>query len=161
MNNPTPGGVPESEARPRSLAWLLLLGLLILRIPWLAGARWIFDLTGSDWVQPVFEVGTFVLIAAFIWFERARLAAYHIDRLALVIIIVGKPIEWLMYRLHIPFTWPERSSLYLLNLPVAIALAIALVAARPRMPHVRWRGWLWAVLGVLAGGALGEASEST
>jgi hypothetical protein len=137
------------------LAWMLLLGLLCLRILLLAGARVVWEPAVPEWVLPTYEVGTYALVAVFIWFERERLAAYHIDRLALAILVVGKPIELLMCRLHIPFTWPEQSKLYLLNLPVAIGLTIVLVGTGLRVPKVRARDWLWAVVGIVAGGMFG------
>lgn len=65
---------------------LLLGGLLFLRFPFLTGIAW-FDKEGKllDWVYSVFFLGTYLLTAILIWWERDRLTEFHIDILSGII----------------------------------------------------------------------------
>ena len=144
----------ESGANPAlRVTWALVAGLIILRVPLLAGVR-IFA-PNAGWVSPIFEIGTYFLAALLIWWERNQLADFHVDRLVLIIFILGKPLELLLVQLQIPFAFPPRSAAYLLYLPIALGLGIALLAARPNLPaiNVRLAGWL--LVGALAGIVLG------
>ena len=72
------------------VGWVLLAGLLFLRLPFLAG---IILFTRPGWLEPAFQIGTYLLTACLIWWERDRLTDFHIDILALGIIILFKPIQ--------------------------------------------------------------------
>ena len=72
------------------VGWVLLAGLLFLRLPFLAG---IILFTRPGWLEPAFQIGTYLLTACLIWWERNRLSDFHIDILALGIIILFKPIQ--------------------------------------------------------------------
>jgi hypothetical protein len=82
------------------------------------------------------------------------LTDFHIDKLVLIIFIVGKPLELLLYQLQIPFTMPPRTVAYLLYLPIAIGLVVALLLARPNLPKLNAKLWGWMIVGVLGGTAL-------
>jgi membrane protease YdiL (CAAX protease family) len=53
---------------------------------------------GSDptWVNSVYEVGTYLLTACFIWWERKNWPDFHVYTFAVVIIVIAKPIETLI-----------------------------------------------------------------
>ena len=140
------------------IAWLLVTGLFLLRIPFLAGMRYFTWTATSDWVMPIFEVGTYSLTALLIWSERDRLSENHIDRLALIILILGKPIELLLSRSRIPLRRPLGSSAYLLYVPIAAGLLVGLARARPRLVRSGAGRWRWVAIGVLAGIAVGAFS---
>jgi membrane protease YdiL (CAAX protease family) len=136
------------------VAWLLVAGLFLLRIPLYTSIP-IFAPDAAAWADPLFEIGTYLLTAFLIWWERKRLADFHIDKLVLIIFIVGKPLELLLYQMQVPFTYPSRSAVYLLYLPIAIGLGIALLLARPILPKLRARLLGWTIIGILGGIALG------
>jgi membrane protease YdiL (CAAX protease family) len=147
----------ESGKNPAlGVTWVLVAGLFILRVPLLAGIR-IFT-PSAGWANPVFEIGTYFLGALLIWRERNHLADFHVDRLVLFIFILGKPLELLLVQLQIPFATPSRSAAYMLYLPIALGLGIAMLAARPNLPamNIRLAGWL--LVGILAGLVLGVYS---
>jgi membrane protease YdiL (CAAX protease family) len=150
---------PTHDSRSRNrLVWLLIAGMLILRIPFLAGMRYFTWTSTASWVMPIFEVGTYVLTAILIWLERDRLADHHVDLLALIILIVGKPLELLLSGFSIMGWRSLRSSAYLLYLPVAAAPLVGLVIARPAPARCGARKWLWLGVGVVAGIAAGAFS---
>lgn len=140
------------------VAWVLVAGLFLLRVPFLGGMRTLTWTATSYWVMPVFEVGTYLLTAVLVWSERDRLPDNHVDRLALIILILGKPVELWLSRSQNPFRRPLGSSAYLLYLPAAIGLFVGLALARPRLAKSGARGWLWVALGVLAGVVVGAFS---
>ena len=132
------------------VGWALLIGLLLLRIPLLGFVTWLAE---YDWIDPVFEIGTYFLTACLIWWERERLADFHIDTLAVSIIILFKPIQTLLltlseYATH-PLAFPQWGGILIWM--IAAALFIAMRFSRPRMAKVsrssaEWFGW-----GLLAG----------
>ena len=146
---------PMARAGPHiRITWLLVAGLFVLRIPVMTGVP-IFAPIAGVWADPLYEIGTYFLTALLIWWERKRLADFHIDRLALAIFIFGKPLELLLHYLQIPFAYPPRTDAYLLYVPIAIGLGIALWLARPGLPKVTVRQAKWALIGLLGGIALG------
>ena len=147
----------RGEGRDR-VAWVLLAGLFLLRIPFLGGLRYFFWTDTSDWVMPVFDVGTYLLTAVLIWCERERLPDNHVDLLALIIVILGKPVELLLYKSHSPFGRPLGSSAYLLYVPIAAGLFAGLALGRPRLARSGSKRWLWVALGVVTGVAVGAFS---
>jgi hypothetical protein len=65
------------------VTWLLVAGLFILRIPIFTFVVMI-DPNTYAWVDPLYFVGTYFLTALLIWWERERLADFHVDKLVLV-----------------------------------------------------------------------------
>ena len=139
-------------------AWVFVAGLFLLRVPFLGGIRTLTWTSTAYWVMPIFEVGTYVLTAALIWCERDRLAEDHVDRLALIILILGKPVELLLSRSQCQFRRPLGSWAYLLYLPVAAGLLVGLALTRPRLARAGPGKWLWVAIGVAAGIAFGAYS---
>lgn len=151
-----PDTAHDGRASRNKVTWWLVAGLLALRIALLGGVRYFtYPDYPSSWLQPVFEVGTYLLTALLVWHERDRLSDHHIDTAALVILILGKPLQLLMRALSIPAAWPESSRPYLLWLPISIGLLVALVLARPRLKSMRARDWLWLLAASVIGIAFG------
>src|SRR6187455_2763474 len=106
-------------------AWLLLGGLLFLRMILLAGGAALG--IAPHWLDPVYQVATYLLTALLIWVERDRLADFHIDKLVVGLIVVCKPLETILLALHgggLPLAFPHLAGL--LVWVIAIALAIAM-----------------------------------
>ena len=103
----------------------------------------------------MYEIGTYLVTAILIWWERERLAEFHIDSLVLGIVILGKPLELLLYWMHIPFTYPPKSAVYFLYLPIALGLSVALLSRRFSLPKHSVRLARWLIVGFLGGIALG------
>lgn len=135
------------------VTWLLVGGLFILRIPLYGGVP-LVAVEYPDWLDPVWEIGTYLLTALLIWWERDRLADFHIDKVVLLIFIAGKPLELLLYQQQIPYSTFPNSVAYFLYLPIAIGLAVALLRTRPTLPKLNVRLWGWMVIGFLGGIAL-------
>ncbi len=60
------------------MSWTLLAGLLLLRLPLSVGATYFVQIT---WLDPLYEICTYVLTLTLIWWERVRLTYFHIDAL--------------------------------------------------------------------------------
>ncbi len=144
----------EINRSPDRIALLLLLGLLGLRLPLLAGVR-LFVSPPPDWLSPVFELGTYLLTVSLVWWERARLADFHIDTLAIAIIIIAKPIETLILTTFgsgpgtFPLAFPGIPALVIWF--AAIGLFLALLRQRPRLPGIQKKALGWFVVGMLVG----------
>jgi membrane protease YdiL (CAAX protease family) len=116
--------------------------------------------------MPVFEVGTYLLTAILIWMERDRLSDYHVDRLALFVLVFGKPAELLWS--HFPGSIGRylvgeqilrrqllQEQAYLLYLPISIGLLIGLSVARAKVGKSGSKKWLWVGIGVATGLVIG------
>lgn len=140
---------PENQKTHKIVAWCLLGGLLFLRIPFLMGLR-IF--ARSEWIETIFQIGTYLLTACLIYFERKRLADFHIDKLGLIIIILIKPIQTIILSI-----WKYDSQLTFPNYPslliwlIAIFLAIALWRDRKALPKFTYASLGWLGMGVAVG----------
>ncbi len=132
------------------VAWCLLGGLLFLRLPFLTGiAMFAFPI----WLMPVYEIGTYLLIALLIFWERNHLADFHIDKLSLIIIILFKPLSTIVGYL----TGSTRNPLVFPHWPsfsfwlIAIGLIIALRCSRTSLPGITKTSLAWLGLGLVVG----------
>ena len=157
--NSTKDAIPTFHKMARDrVKWFLVAGLFVLRIPFLGGMRYFTWTRTSSWVMPIFEVGTYLLTAILIWMERERLSEYHVDKLALFIIVFGKPAELLWSRFPGPIGRYLVGEGYLLYLPISIGLLVGLSLARPKMGEVGSKKWRWVGVGVLTGVIIGVLS---
>ena len=141
---------PSIGKRHLIIAWILLAGLLFLRLPLLGGIAFF---STPNWLNPVYEIGTYLLTACLIWWERERLAEFHIDKLALGIIIVFKPVQTLILTLwrmgDDPLAFP--------NLPglafwiIALGLMLALWRSHTPLPKLSRTSFRWLGIGILVG----------
>jgi hypothetical protein len=137
-------------SRHKTVAWILLVGLLFLRLPFAGGIHYF---TQSEWVNIAYEIGTYLLTAILIWWERKRLKDFHIDLLALVIIVLFKPIQtlilaWLRFSDQ-AFAFPNPLSFAFWG--IAIGLAIALWFSRADLPKFQKASLGWLAIGIIAG----------
>jgi len=96
-----------------------------------------------------------VLTAFLIWWERDDLAAIHVDRLAVALIVFFKPAQTVMlsyWGIDTSLTFPHPASLFIWL--VALLLAVSLELAAPSHAPVGWRTATWVTSGLLAGLAL-------
>jgi membrane protease YdiL (CAAX protease family) len=133
----------------QAVPFLLLGGLLFLRFILRTGGAFFGP---SGWINPAFEIGTYLLTALLIWWERKRLADFHVDLLALLLIIFFKPLGTVIL-----FFWRLDSPLALPNWPafliwaIAIGLLVSLLVNRPLVTPVSWSSLKWIGIGLLAG----------
>jgi membrane protease YdiL (CAAX protease family) len=137
------------------VAMLLLASLLALRFPLLL-------LTALPYAHPVipawanrtFDFGTYALTALLIWWERRRLAEFHIDRLALVFIVLIKPLFTISQTFFSGISGTDW--LALPSLPalacwvIAIILAILLLRDRRSLPPLAPHAFRWVGIAILA-----------
>lgn len=126
---------------------ILLAALLILRIPFLAGIIVIEGQT-PDWVELVFDISTYLLTVLFLWIERDHLSDYQIGPLALILILVAKPImpllTFLMGASFAPFSFPKPVSFSYLAISLGFVLALRLSGWHwKRITGIGFRWLLW------------------
>lgn len=132
------------------VSWTILCSLLFLRIPFLSG----LTLLGEQiWLTPVYQIGTYLLTCCLIYWERKQLADFHIDRLALAIIILLKPIQtiiltiWKMQYDSLAFPkWPS-----LIIWFISLGLMIALLIDRPSLAKLSKNSYKWFGIGIMVG----------
>ena len=142
----------SSKEKPHLIvAWILLAGLLFLRLPFLVGGAVLF--AKPDWLDPAFQIGTYLLTAILIWWERDRLPEFNIDMLALGIIIIFKPIQTLILPYwgynQDPLAFPNPPSL--LIWVISIGLVIVLWLSHAHLPKLTGKSFGWFGVGILAG----------
>lgn len=133
---------------------LTLIGLLILRIPFEAGMRF-FNIQWA-WTIVVYQIGTYLLTTFLIWWEVDNLADYHIDTLAIIIIILFEPLQTLVLKYRglnddlLPgLTFPGISSLIIWL--IAIVFAMAMWLKRSKLTGIKPVGIGWLVIGTAVG----------
>jgi membrane protease YdiL (CAAX protease family) len=151
---PTPSPNENKQLHDR-IALLLLLGLLIIRLPFVAGVAF-FISPKPDWLSPIFEISTYFLTVCLVWWERKRLAEFHIDTFVIAIIIFFKPIETLILAAMVnndttqePLAFPSIPALIIWI--VAIGLLLAFLWEKPRLPRIQGKTIAWFIVGTLVG----------
>lgn len=136
-----------------NISWAMLAGLLILRLLLMTGVEYIAPI---PWLDPLFELCTYVLTLCLIWWERDRLALFHIDALSIVIIILLKPIQ----TLYLSFLWITIQNDHILAFPRfpslviwggAAALFFVIRKKRPELLKIQRTSWRWFGIGTLVG----------
>jgi membrane protease YdiL (CAAX protease family) len=137
------------------VAMLLLAGLLALRFPLLLLTALPYDHPFIPaWANRTFDFGTYALTALLIWWERRRLAEFHIDRLALVFIVLIKPLFTISQTFFSGISGTDW--LVLPSLPalacwvIAIILAILLLRDRRSLPPLAPHAFRWVGIAILA-----------
>ncbi|HEY5156651.1 MAG TPA: CPBP family intramembrane glutamic endopeptidase [Anaerolineales bacterium] len=146
MNNKTETG-KKTMNQHQIVSWSLIVALFVLRIP-ILGVIGTFSYSES--LDIIYQIGTYFFTAVFLWWECKNLKDFHIDMLALWIIILGKPIQTLILRnWGMPFSFPHIPSL--LIWAIAIGLAIAMWFRRRDLPKFQWKSLGWFGVGTLIG----------
>jgi len=142
----------EVKKAHRRISLILLAGLLFLRLPMLAGVIY-FSKTPPAWLPPTFEITTYLLTALLLWWEKDSLADFHIDKLAITIIILFKPIQTIILALwrfdENALAFPKMPSLAIWV--IAVGLAIAFKISRLKLPKIQATNFRWFGAGALTG----------
>jgi membrane protease YdiL (CAAX protease family) len=109
----------------QTISLAALAGLLILRIPFLAGVA-TFWMEAQFWAYLVFVLGTYLLTAFLIWWERDRLSAFWIDLAAGIVFLC---------------------QMYLF--PIGIGLFLKMRRSQARFPAPPQAFILWSLAGAL------------
>lgn len=138
--------------------WLFIAGLLILRLPIVAWLEYAVP-ASAVWADPVYEIGTYLLIVGLIWWERDQLADFYINTLAIWMILLFRPLATVIMNVFgglNPFAFPRP-----LSLPFfIIAFILVVLLARQIIRPVRAtnNGLIWVAvscgLGILFAGVL-------
>ncbi|MBN2005473.1 MAG: CPBP family intramembrane metalloprotease [Anaerolineae bacterium] len=143
---------PAKDKAHSIVAWAIVAALLFLRMALLGAGEMIWK--GQNWLEPTFQVGTYLFTACLIWWERNRLAEFHIDKLALAMIILFKPIQTLILCLwgggnNNALAFPKWPSLVIWL--ISLGLVLALWASRPSLPKLSRDSFNWVGIGILVG----------
>ena len=141
---------PAKDKSHRIVAWSLLAGLLFLRLPFFAGLA---SFSTPTWLWPIYDIGTYLFTACLIWWEREHLEEFHIDRLALAIIILFKPIQTIflaLWKMNAnPLAFPHLPGLILWI--ISAGLFVALRLSHTRLAKLSRASFGWFGLGIAAG----------
>lgn len=138
------------EKQHKFIVWTLIVVLVILRIPF----QGFFHVAGKyDWVNMVWEIGTYFIVACLIYIERNQLIQYHIDALALYIIILFKPLETILSALmgftEDPFSFPNIPAIILWI--ISISLLLALWRGKYQWEMISIKSIKWFGIGIFSG----------
>lgn len=146
----------ETPARFRRVfSWMVIVGLLILRVGLLG---WYPEVTNkqAEWIEPVYQIGTYALTAIFLYGNRQRLAGYHFDKLAVFFFILFKPLQTLILPVlgggntePVWMAFPHITALAVWA--IAVMLLIALRSTIKRLPKIQAVNWGWLGIGCLSG----------
>jgi len=139
----------------RKITWLCISLLLLIRLPLETGLPLIWsDLPG--WLNPVFEACSYLIVAFLIWWERRDLAAFHLDSLAVWVILLAKPVQTITLKIWgFPslLAFPQPLSWLLFLIALALLVALLLSCQAPGWPKARSLAWF------LAGGLFGVVAN--
>src|SRR5215813_13233882 len=104
-----PAAVKDNDSLHAIVDWFALGALLFLRIPFSVYITYVYP-SNEQWGPAIFQAGTYFLTAFLIWWERDSLAAFHIDGIALGLIVLLKPLQTLIlsyWGIDIPLACPH------------------------------------------------------
>jgi membrane protease YdiL (CAAX protease family) len=133
------------------IAYSVLAGLLILRIPFVIGIIHFLPID-QQWGGTVYEVSAYLLTAFLIWWERARLADYHLDDASLALLILCRPLQTVIlarWGVDSPLALPRLAGILIWAIAAGLAVALIRGGNRPARVGRRTAGWL--AIGLLAG----------
>jgi membrane protease YdiL (CAAX protease family) len=107
----------------------------------------------SSLLDPIYQIGIYLLTALLIWVEIDHLSNYHIDKISLFIIIIFKPVQTIIL-----LFWNARTDpLALPNIGgiiiwiISLGLLYSLVISHPRMAPFNIKSVIWIVIGIIIG----------
>jgi len=133
----------------------LILALFILRFC-VTASRMLTN--PSEWqVLPAFEIGTYLLVAIFLIWESHSLQEYHVNTLAIWMVILFKPLETIYQSvmtqfsssMAFPMAFPSFPSLFIWV--IALGLLVHFRSRLFQKEAVAPRDWKWVLIGGLAG----------
>ena len=133
------------------VTWGILILLLLLRIPFVIAIIQFMPIDDESGAA-FYEVGTYLLIAFLIWWERNRLADFHIDTAALFFIIFFRPLQTLIltyWGVDTPLALPHPSGAAIWL--IAIGLSLALWRSGYKPARLSTLTWNWLALGLFVG----------
>jgi membrane protease YdiL (CAAX protease family) len=147
---------PKSRIKlsPENVSQTLILSLLLIRL--LTGAVELITYPNAKGFlalgNAVYFIATYSLTAFLIWWERERLAEYHIGKLAVVIFILSKP-----YLLVLRMLGVESYSLIMTIIMVTVSLGLlwALYKDEPLILKKPANLSRWLVISLIIGAGLG------
>ncbi len=141
----------SSLKRQRQVTWIILILLLLLRIPFVIAIIQLMPIDNESGAT-FYELGTYLLTAFLIWWERNRLADFHIDTSTLVLIIFFRPLQTLIlshWGVDTPLAFPRPSGLMLWAISIGLSFALWHSGYKPARLTPSALGWL--SLGLFAG----------
>ncbi len=135
----------------QSVGWLIIAVLLLLRIPFTLAMTYFSPIDGQ-WGVTIFHVGTYLLTALLIWWERNDLATMHLDSVAVLVIIAFKPLQTLVLQslgINSPVTFPHTMSILLWM--IAFGLLAALWLSGHLLGKISGGTWVWVFSGLVLG----------
>jgi membrane protease YdiL (CAAX protease family) len=133
--------------RHQVIFWFLITLLLILRLPILGLTTYLVPST-FNWVVPLYEIGTYTIIAFLIWWERDNLQLHHMDGLAIFLIIIFKPLSTLILHFWIPsnpLAFPKIIS-FAFFIP-SVTLLILILRKKIKIKNGTWHSIRWFIAG--------------
>ena len=152
-------GNDTAVTQRQRLGWFLLVILLLLRIPYTIAIIYILPIENQNGAA-VYELGTYLLMALLIWWEREQLNEFHLDSSALFLIICFRPLQTLIlsyWHVDSPLAFPRPLGLALWV--ISIGLLTALIRSGFTPSRFSYRASLWLFIGLLAGAGLSITEE--
>ena len=152
-------GLPAEVRGHQRVAWLVLFLLLSLRIPYTIAIIYLLPIENQSGAA-FYEAGTYLLTCFLIWWDRERLAEFHLDVAALVLIMAMRPVQTLIlayWGVDSPLAFPRPLGLGLWAIALGLAVGLWRNGFRPALPGARSFGWLAA--GLLLGIGLSIAEN--
>ena len=133
------------------IAWSVLAVLLFLRLPFLIAVIYIAPIE-NQLGGAIYEVSTYLGTAFLIWWERDRLADFHIDISTLFLIVFLSPLRTLIlqyWKVESPMAFPLPFALMLWL--IAGGLCVALWHSGFKLAPLQRHAVGWLVMGLLTG----------
>src|ERR1041385_1814363 len=137
--------------RHQQVAWLILALLLLLRIPFTIAIIYVLPIENQSGAT-LYEVSTYLLIAFLIWWERDKLANFHIDISALFLILLFRPLQTLIleyWKVDSPLAFPSPFALMLWVISTGLLITLWRNGFRPT--RIRSGTLSWLGIGLLVG----------
>ncbi len=141
----------EKRQRGEWLFLICLMVLLVLRFPIMLLPEYGLSPLTKEASLTVFQIGTYFFTAVMILLKRDRLETYHMDRFALVLLVLA-PLGCFVTQGLLFQGWGNLSLSTYVNAVQALLFGLALLIWRPVLPRrAATNTWKWVGLALLAG----------
>lgn len=142
---------PAIHNNHQRISWLILVLLLLLRIPFVIAIIFLLPIENENGAT-AYEVSTYLLTAFLMWWERERLVDFHIDSVALFLIILFRPIQTLVlnhWHVNTPLAFPNPYGLMIWAISIGLVIGLWQGGYKPARLTASTLSWL--ALGIFFG----------
>lgn len=136
--------VAVSTRTRNTMGLLLVVGMFLLRIPFVLAGAWLYPQSINS-MMAIYTMGTYLVTAGLLLWERDRLAHFHMDTWAISLWVLMPTLTWAVTtRLGMPLPWLP----WCVGIVVVAGLVLLAKRPRPSRGGAKIGAWVGAAIAV-------------